>query len=251
MGEKIVYNTRGIPLHVINASINSCPPLERIHAGMQEESALLPTSIDSLRRSYDNGLGIALVTKEGDAVGFLRFSQLLGAREKEQLGLPVDFPDVLEIGSAYINPSHRGGLYARFRGVALEHILERMQKGEVLVLGTTKTAKVLHANRHALDLGLQFEELVHTDLDGIAALTCVCTGDFGSGRQFGSGCPRRVTHQQLENIHTIASEQGGKIPCTMYVSDGALARRIDVQIINIFGSYENWIQALGRNGHYE
>lgn len=251
MQERTLHNARGIPLRVINAGISSCPPLESLHAGMQNESALLSTTVESLQSSYDAGLGIALTTKSGEAVGFLRFSQLLGAEQKDKLGLPEDFPDVLEVGSAFIHPNYRGGLYAQFRSAALELILDNIHENKTFVLGTTKTIKVLETNPHAEELGIHFEEMVHTDLDGIAVLTCICEGDFGSGRQFGYECPRRVTRSQLANIHSIAAEKDGEIPCTMYVSSGPLARRMNSQILERFGSFENWINALQRIGYYD
>lgn len=248
-----IINKDGRVLSVLDASFQqACPDLTTLHAAMQQESALLPTTADAMRQKYEMGHAVILINETGEPVGYLGFTSLLDTQKKQAVGLPVDFPEVLEIGSAIILPKYRGGVYRAFRSAALELVLDGIKSGRTLVIGTTKNIAVIHANRHAReDLGIEFTEMVHTDLDAVAALTCVCHGTFGRGRQSSGFCPRRVTNQQLTDLDSFASLHGGKIPCVMYVSDIQLARQMNSYVIDHFGSIRNWIQALREIGHYD
>lgn len=235
-----------------------CPPLRELNRMMNEESSmLLPATTEAMEESFNKGLAVVLTSESGEAVGYLRFSVLLDDEKKRRLGIPASLPNVLEIGSAFIDPRFRGGVYSAVRNEALSMILPAIHAEQVLVIGTTKAVKVLHAASHAKELGIQFEPSVHTDYEMLSPLTCVCQGNFGSGMQFGDMCPRRITAEQLPLVESIASEQGGKIPCTMYVSNINLARRMDRNLrehFRVLGHHnprQAWIEALGRDGHYE
>lgn len=250
---------RGRMLNVIHGGNGqACPPLSELNHLMNGESSmLLPTTTESMQESFMRGLAVVLTSEQGEAVGYLRFSVLLDGEKKRRLGIPESIPDVLEIGSAYIRPEFRGGVYSAFRNEALSMILPAIQDEEALVIGTTKAIKVLHAAGHAKEVGINFEPAVHTDYEMIAPLTCVCQGCFGRGMQFGNFCPRRITPEQLPFVDDIAQEQKGKIPCTMYVSSVSLAKRMNRELQQHFGGQghtnpiQAWIEALRGDGHYE
>ncbi len=256
--QQYITTKRGISLHVLHGGNGqSCPPLQALQRHMSAESSvLLPTTPESMQASYEKGLAVVLTSEQGEAVGYLRFSVLLDAEKKERLGLQNTIPDVLEIGSAYIHPDFRGGVYSAFRNEALSMVLPAMQEGHLLVLGTTKAVQVLHAADHAKEIGINFKPVVHTDYDMIAPLTCVCQGCFGRGMQSSSFCPRRITIDQLPMVEVIAASQKGKIPCTMYVSDEALAERMNHELREHFRSRGHdvaqraWIEVLREDGHY-
>lgn len=251
MAERTITNRAGRVLTVLNSTVQPSPDLSSLHQIMQRESALLPTSVATMQQKYELGHAIILTNEAGDPVGYLGFTPLIDEDAKRSLGLPDDFPNVWEIGSAIVHPSYRGGVYRAFRSAALELVLKEMKEKRMLILGTTKVDSVLHTNRHAPeDLGITFTQLVHTDLDAIAALTCVCHGTFGRGRQNSSFCPRRVTKDQLPNLDRLASVKYGKIPCTMYVSDISLAMQMNDFLLDKFGNVDNWIKSLHNNGHY-
>ncbi len=253
-----IITNRGIPLRVLHGGSGApCPPLQSLQRHMSTESSvLLPTTPESMHASYERGLAVVLTSEQGEPVGYLRFSVLLDAEKKQRLGLPDTIPDVLEIGSAYIRPEFRGGVYSAFRNEALSMVLPAMQEGRVLVIGTTKAIQVLHAADHAKEIGIDFKPVVHTDYDMIAPLTCVCQGCFGRGMQSSSFCPRRITSEQLPMVEHIAGEQKGKIPCTMYVSDESLAARLNHELREHFREKGHdaiqraWIEALREDGHY-
>lgn len=256
--ERQIFTSRGIQLNVIRGEENDCPDLRALNHEMNtEHSLLLPTTVEEMELSFRDGLAIVLTSEKGDAVGYLRFSPLLDEMKKRRLELPCDIPDILEIGSAYISPSYRGGVYSAFRNEALSMILPKIQSEKILVLGTTKAIKVLHAAQHAEELGINFQRIVHTDLDMIAPLTCVCHGTFGRGMQSSQFCPRRITQREIQNVDAISEERNGKIPCTMYVSNSDLAERTNDRLRNMFNAInprnpqQAWIQALRGVQHYE
>lgn len=253
-----ITTRNGEELRVVNHNTASeMPDLYSLHELMQKESGmLLPTTIDSLRASYDAGLAAVLVNLEGEPVGFARFSVLLDDRKKEALGLPESFPDILEFGSAFIHPDYRGGVYGAFKNEVLQLVIKGIKQRKVLVLGTTKWFPVIQATLHAREIGVNFSQIVHTDLDMLAPFTCTCNPDFGSGFHRGPECFQRINHDELNNLSIVASERRGKIPCTMSVSDISLAREMNASLqqhfqkINSLNPQSELVNALLREGHY-
>lgn len=218
------------------------PNLSEIHQAILEEiDNLLPTSLESLQKSFDASLATVLI--DGDkAFGFLRFSPLLTETLKRKIGLETDFPDILEIGSAVIlkDGNYRGkGYYPQLRNHLLESVVERVRQKKLLVLGTTKSIIVYKVLSKAKDLGIEFYPSVHTEFPMIAPFTCVCKPDFGSGFQLSTGCSKRVKAEQLKDLESLAkiSPSGINIPCIMYVSDRILANDMSAYLKAIFATF--------------
>lgn len=230
------------------------PDLRSIHAVINHEQNLLHATLPSLEESFNHGLAVALVSESStEAVGFVRFTPLLGEDLKQKLELS-DVPSIWEIGSAAIAPYYRGrGLYAPLRNDLLATVAQEIRDRQLLVLGTTKSIAVIKVLDDAKDLGIEFHKCVHTDFPMIAPFTCICTPDFGCGFQLAEECPVRVTQQQLLNLNLIAqkSNDGTKIPCVMYVSDKDLAESIDRRLMIKFGAQRNLVSALKERGHYD
>lgn len=240
-------------------NIDTRPDLRSIHVVINSEPNLLHATLSSLEESFDHGLAVALVPEGStEAVGFVRFTPLLGDSLKQYLGIN-EIPNIWEIGSAAIAPEYRGhGLYAPLRNDLLATVSQEIKKRRLLVLGTTKSIVIIKVLSDAKDLGINFYKSVHTDFPMIAPLTCICTPDFGCGFQLTGSCPVRVTQEQLPRLNEIAehSPDGTKIPCVMYVSDKSLAERINHDLVLKFGSaglnpQQSLISALKERGYYD
>lgn len=228
------------------------PDLREIHSVMRHEKNMLHPPIGEIVRSFADGLACVLVDGEGSkerAVGYYRFIPLMDGGLKERLGLPIDFPDIWEMGSAVILPEYRGHHLARLLSdTLLGSQAARIRNHELLILGTTKTIKVVRIHEHALRGGsdeLSFHICRHTDFSNIAALTCVCEGPMGTGMHLDYECSRRADTGAVESIRRselseLPAARGPDIACVMYVSSRELAesinRRLGAQFDGLFAS---------------
>lgn len=240
----------------------SRPDFTEIHqAILREKDSLLPTSIESLQKSFEDNLATVLMDSDR-AVGFIRFSPLLTGKVKNFLGLESDFPEITEIGSAVIlkNENYRGkGYYPKLRNHLLESVVEEVKQKRLLVLGTTKNIIVYKVLPKAKELGIEFYPSVHTEFSMIAPFTCVCKPDFGCGFQLSTNCSKRVTKDQVEKLEHLArsSSDGIKVSCIMYVSDKQLASEIDIKLKDVFTTIDPLdpqkalVDRLKTGGYYE
>ncbi len=230
----------------------------RIAEMISSEPSLLHPDQASLQESFAKNQAVVMYDDE-KLIGFVRFTPLLTPQLKEQIGLPENFPDISEIGSAVLlnSPEYRGkGLYAPLRNRLLETIKDRVEEEKLLVLGTTKNIAVYKVLPQSSELGIDFYTSRHTEFPMIAPFTCVCSPDFGCGFQLSTECPERVEEDQLINLINISESNKGKIPCIMYVSDKSLAERMDKSLGYYFGGYDlppqqTLVQRLVQNAYYE
>ncbi len=257
--------TDGQGLQLNNLGVDFGP----IHAAIQQEGALLHPSMEAMQESFAAGLAVAH-TEDVDgrqvAVGYSRLIPLLGEEQIQELGLPAEFPLLAELGTVFVSPQYRGhgmaeGLYRELFG----RFRESMQGGRLLVIGTTKTAKVLHQLEKLRDMGINVHAGRHTEFPNLAPVTCVCNPDFGSGFQHGPDCSERVTESDAQRIREALPGRGvimlrdvsngdpSKIPCTMFVSDRALAASADRMISETYGmptAQQIFVDRLGGINYY-
>jgi hypothetical protein len=228
--------------------------IDSIH---HETGTLLQPSIESLENSFADRKAVVLLDQER-AVGYVRLSSLLDADKKEAIGLPGDFPDITETGSAIIHPKLRGhGYYPKMRTELLSMFSEEMREGKMLILGTTKNPRVIESLDDSVDrTGMEFQIVSRHEIPMIAPFTCVCQGEFGRGFQEGASCHQEPTPNQLVQItehkwEDVRKNGNGKIPCTLYVSDLDLANEMGIFLYSHYGSQENLVEALKMVGQYE
>jgi hypothetical protein len=251
-------------ISVINKSIHPRPDFTEILEAMKmEKGVLLQPTLKSLVESYEAGLACALIDGERP-VGYVRFSPLLEVNLKDKLALDDNIPDIYEIGSAIILPDHRGkGYYPRLRNGLLNLVADKVNNKELLVIGTTKSIKVIEVLEHATDLGINFSLSRHGEYPGIQCLTCVCKPDFGYGVQHDIFvCPKTITESELAALQNIPDYQthkkevdslstNGQIPCVLYISDKDLARRTSDVLISKLGSIKKFVKELKGQNYYE
>lgn len=190
---------------------------------------MLPVSKDQLQRSFDSGMAAVLINSEDKVVvGGARFTPLLDQKKKEELGLSdLQLPDIWEMGSIVSMGKARGNGFSRsLNEKLLESVRERIERGELLILGTTKT--IFLANTLLkIDLGTggKFSLLSQDELRMIAPLTCVCEKPLGTGFQISPNCEYRIRPDQ--DPTSLGNNLIGKIPCTLFISNIDLARRTD------------------------
>lgn len=226
-----------------------------IHASIQEEGALLHPSLETMEESFAAGLASVYtedVAGRKVAVGYSRLIPLLAPEQVAELGLPREFPAIAELGTVFVAPLFRGrGIAENLYRELFARFSEPLVEGRLLVLGTTKTAKVLHQLAKLQDMGLNFHAGSHTEFPHLAPVTCVCVPDFGYGFQFGVECPARITESDAQVVRDCTKRQEiillsdvkrngdrGKIPCTMFVSDRNLAHQTDRMIADAYGGRE-------------
>jgi hypothetical protein len=226
----------------------------------QEPHILHPTS-EALLESFDSGLALLATDPNHDhrPIGYLRLEPLLSADLKDRLGLPDDFPEIMELGTMFVDPSpeYRGrGHIKRMCQVLFRQKEAELKSGQLLVIGTTKDYRVLLALQ-SLE-SAQFQPLHHLDLAHVAAFTCICTGNFGQGYQYSANaCPERIGPEYQDKLDILArhlaEQESTKIPCVMFADNIEKAKRIDEQLKQFFGgdsSVEKLRLALMRQGYF-
>jgi len=251
----------GYGIHMIdNSDLLEMPDLSGILEAMHNErGTLLQPSLESLQRSFAKREAVVLM--DGSTpIGYVRFSELLNQDSRDALDLPVDFPLIYETGSAIILPEYRGRhLYPRLRTRLLSLVADRIKNKELLVLGTTKSPKVVESLDDSDELGVGFEIVNHKATSLVSAFTCVCEGDFGTGFQEGENCSKRANNSEIiliqnhdwRALQEIGGKLNGKIPCTLYVSDLELMHDMERRLVDQFETQESLVNKLRGVGHYE
>ena len=233
-------------LQQIEKAVSNIVDFSMLHTAIMRESALLHPSLATMQESYLTGLGVAhTVENDGQnvAVGYARVIPLLSFEQREQLSLPGNFPDVYELGTVIVHPDYRGrGISEQLQRELIRRFKGRLDEESLLILGTTKTRKVLHILDKLSDEGVSFYHCRHTEFPHIAPLTCICSPYFGEGFQHTTDCSKRVTEPQVIFIRQILTKtsrelniQTDKIPCTMFISDKELAERMDATLADLYG----------------
>lgn len=245
---------------VNGADLNFKPWGDLIRANSQD---MLPVKDKDLERSYVDGLATVLLNSDNKIVGGTRFIPLLDSAKKQELNLSgLQLPDIWELGSIVVAKEAMGNGFSKdLNRTLLSSVKKKVQNGELLVIGTTKTAAILRMlwGLDLNDIGGEFSILPHIDLAMIAPLTCVCEKPLGTGFQMSPNCEYRVTPRQTEEIKQKERGFGlsPKIPCTLFVSDMALAKRTDdvlrqkYSMINPANPQEALVVALNRIGYYK
>lgn len=246
-------------LRTIHASERAQVGLNRIRDVIAGEPTMLHPDVSGLQESYRKGLAVALV-HEGDdeAVGLARFIPLLDKQLIHGLGLG-EFPQIWELGSVIIDLPYRGkGHASNLNNALISSAQDEMQDGNLLVLGTTKTARMLGSLHAASSLGFNFHAGSHAEFPMIAPFTCVCVPDFGEGFQLTPDCSQRIQENQLIALEEIKEGQHKteKIPCSMFISDRDLARDVNDRLQDRFSQGEVspqllLVSALIKHGYYE
>lgn len=241
----------------VPSNLNFIPWSEEI---ARYPAEMLPVSPDQLRRSFDSGMAAVLINSEDQVVGGARFIPLLGQGEKEKLGLSSSqIPDIWELGSIVSMGDARGNGYNKsLNEKLLESVRGRMEKKELLILGTTKTL-FLVKTLLKIDLGTKgnFSMLSHDQLSMIAPLTCVCERPLGTGFQMSPNCEYRIKPDQVDDLKALGDNLKGKIPCTLFVSDKGLADKTNsvlgdkYRMVNPSNPQGALVAALTRIGYYK
>lgn len=233
--------------------------LNRIRDVIASEPTMLHPDVAGLQESYRKGLAVALVHEgDGEAVGLARFIPLLDEKLSQNLGLN-DFPQIWELGSVIIDHPYRGqGHASNLNNALISSAQEEMRDGKLLILGTTKTARMLGSLHAASSLGFDFHAGSHAEFPMIAPFTCVCVPDFGEGFQLTPDCSQRIQENQLIALEEIKDGQHKteKIPCSMFISDRDLARGVNDRLQDRFSEdgispQLALVRSLINRGYYE
>jgi|GEM_PF-2110725 len=217
--------------------------LDKIVTGIKAEfHAVLPVTRSDLEQSFNSAMSALVVRFNNgaipEALGHVRFSPLLDSGLQNLLSTITnsslaDCPEIWEMGSGFMDPELRGkGWYGPLRNKLLVSYLDKIKAGEVIILGTTKTARVLLALKESLTIGLKAFYCHHETLPMISALTCICQGEFGQGFQYGAdACHKRVSRDIIpigqfmdpmnkEFINSLPRpdvKRTDSIPCCLYM----------------------------------
>lgn len=248
-----------MPVNAHNASgnLNFVPWSEEI---ARYPGEMLSVSSDQLGKSFNSGMAAVLINSENQIVGGARFIPLLDHGEKEKLDLSSSqIPDIWELGSIVSMGEARGNGFNRsLNEKLLESVRERIEKQELLILGTTKTL-FLVKTLLKIDLGPKgnFSMLSHDQLSMIAPLTCVCEKPLGAGFQMSPNCDYRIMPNQVDKLMALGDNLKGKIPCTLFVSDKGLAGKTDsvlrkkYEMVNSSNPQGALVAALKRIRYYK
>ncbi len=236
-----IYTKDTLPQGLLSES-----SFRNLSASIQSEPGLLHPDGTELCESFSTGLAVIAVDRDAGnkPVGYMRMESLLSESVREQLGLPSDFPNVMELGTMFTlnDDKYRGkGLMSQLSQQLFDHYRGDIESGNVLVIGTTKDWRVIRVLQGlGGQVGDQFRVLNHLQFPHVAALTCICSGDFGSGFQVGpDACTKRIDRSttdlsldlggSLESMLSdlVSESDSPKIPCVMFVSSVTAARNAD------------------------
>jgi hypothetical protein len=208
------------------------------------ESALLHPTPDALLESFESGQAIIALDNERQdrPIGFVRFEPLLSDSIREGLGLTCEFPEIAELATMFVenDPRYRGQRHmSQMCDKLFETKHQELVDGELLVIGTAKDYRVIRTLQGISSA--RFEVCHHLDLPHLAALTCICSGNFGSGFQNNPrACGARLDNYFIGKIDELANflkeSESTKIPCVMFVSDKDIAHQIDQQLAKLFNT---------------
>lgn len=223
----------------------------KIQSGIAKEDRLLHPSTNDLAVSFNAAEAvIAIDSISGTPFGYVRLEPLVTERLKSLLELPANFPALFEAGTMYIDPDarYRGhGHLRKMCATILEESRDEIDNGKMLIIGTTKDVRVLKA----LDDGdiLNFTACHHNSFPLLSAFTCVCSGDFGKGYQYGEeACQQRLPdslNRESIGIRELPVVNGTpEIPCTMFVNSLETARAAENMLERHFGSLGSPLKSL-------
>jgi hypothetical protein len=210
------------------------------------EKGMLYLSEEEAEKRFNYGNAVALTVGKR-VLGFASVIPLLSTDMKNELGLPADIPDVLEVGSVIVCEKLRGHrcaeellaellrgtlgaqsekrYYEEIPGISISFASNFRKSPDskadsVLVICTTKNEFLEKALiKVSQDLGLSRWWGNHETFPMIAPLTCVCTPNNGGGCgfQYEVPCEVRIGAEELE--------KGCK--CRMWASNWELAEKTD------------------------
>ena len=239
---------------------NGTDPIDfgRINGLVEHEpGTMLQSSPDILRHSYERGLA-AILRIDGEEAGYARLIPLLDDQLRERLGLAATGVNIYELGTVVVKPEYRG---MGFSEEIVFPLLEDNSQSN-LIISTTKSLALANALvKVSVENGLDYAFPQYFDYPGISALTCVCNPPFGGGLQHGGHCGLRVTagneYLPILNDPDRRGEisrrliEGEKLGCcVLYVSDRALADRLEAELMAGVGGQQDLIGVLRSNGHY-
>lgn len=211
---------------------------------IQREPTLLHPSPEILAQSYRDGYAVAaLQPGTSQIIGYARLEPTIGEPVRRALGLSAAFPNVMEAGTMFVDPdpAHRGnGHLPALLKTLFGAYSREIASGELLVLGTAKTVRVFQS----LDdiEAAKFDAMHPHDLKFLAALTCLCTGNFGQGYQYGvDACPNRIGDDALgrtdlmQELTSRAKGASPKTPCAMFVSSRSVAAEANAELQRVCG----------------
>lgn len=232
----------------------------------RSEENVLPTTEESLRKSFQTGMSAVFLNEEQRAVGHARFIPLLDEKLRDGLNLSTQVPQIWEMGTGLMLDECRGkGINILLRHGLVRRYRAQMASGEVLVIATTKTPELRRLVDNLADLTtdegdaypLDFRFTNRENIPFIAPFTCVCNPEFGTGYQHGTACnqaegPSGQTSEFRRGIElpVIGSTEPQKIACTVFVSSTSLARTTSELLQNQFGSRQNLVNKLIERGYF-
>lgn len=217
------------------------------------EPTLIHPPASELQMSFERGLAFVALDEANDhrPVGYVRLEPLLNDEIRGALGLPESFPQIMELGTMFTenNAIYRGqGYVASLTKELLSSHIAEIERGDLIVLGTTKDWRVINVLQKIE--AAKFEVMHHLDLPHLAAFTCICSGEFGSGYQNNPfSCDSRVDdglincRSLLKDLIREAREFGTSIPCVMFASNHEHAKQAD-RHLNKIVSGDNSVRLL-------
>lgn len=238
---------------------------ELLSGSIAREPGLIHPPARDLRESYEGGFAVMAIdhSRDNRPVGYLRLEPLLNDKMREKLGLPEGFPRIMELGTMFVenDPQYRGrGFMKAMTRELFESCMDDIQSGNLIVIGTTKDYRVISVLQ-GLE-GSEFGVCHHLDFPHVAALTCICSGAFGSGfHENPYACSSRIDDSTIGRQELLdqllqelrMSETRSQIPCVMFVSDREFARSADTELARHFSGHDsvtNLRDRLMQAGYY-
>lgn len=206
---------------------------------IEKEDTMLHPSAEELRNSWETASSVVMV-KEGNIVGHARLEDL---PSKDQAEIEIHksnnkIKKVYEIGSV-IMVEEEGLRGNGFSSVLLEATMklkaQEVLDGNAVFISTTKLVRggtymfaLLSAGKK---LGIDFTSSVHTDFNEVSKRTCICSGEFGQGRQFGDHCPARISRRNLGILKQSNEFPVGKDNCVLFISNPNIDRPLAKPLI--------------------
>jgi len=154
------------------------PDLGVMHRALPPNNSMRHPPIKEFEGAYQQ-CRAAVMLVNGKPAGFVKLTERPDKRRREELGLPKEIPNILELGGAIILPEFRGhSLYAGLNKKLLETHRSDIQSHKVLVMGVTVTIPFLFSFGKGIPEGMSFKfdtlGYFHKNHPILAGLLCSC-----------------------------------------------------------------------------
>ena len=154
------------------------PNLGIIHSALPPDKSMRHPPLEEFEQVYRQGRA-AVALANNEVAGFVKLTERPDRQRREQVGIGADVPTILELGGALVLERFRNqGIYSELNRTILEYHRDKIQNGQVLIIGCTVTIPFLLSFWRSIPDGMNFKlytiGFFHQRHPILSGLMCSC-----------------------------------------------------------------------------